>query len=219
MLDVAALARRFAVERIEPITLGMSAASVHRLVRPGRAALFLKQGPPPDVADEVARLSWLESVGFGCPSVVEAGPGWMLTAGLRGRDAAQPWPAHERDAVLDAFADALLALHALDASACPFPTRYPAHALSVGLVVTHGDFCCPNVLIDPGSLAFTGVLDVGWLGVGDAYIDVATTVMTLGGDLNPQYRGAVAVERVLRRVGADPSDPRIADCLAFYRKP
>ena len=85
--------------------------------------------------------------------------------------------------------------------------------------MTHGDFCCPNVLIDPGSLAFTGVLDVGWLGVGDAYIDVATTVMTLGGDLNPQYRGAVAVERVLRRVGADPSDPRIADCLAFYRKP
>jgi len=217
--DVGALARRFGVERIEPITLGMSSASVHRMVRPGRAALFLKQGPPPDVADEVARLLWLASVGFGCPSMVEAGSGWMLTAELQGRDAAQPWAAHEQDAVLDAFADALLALHALEASACPFPTRYPAHAHSAGLVVTHGDFCCPNVLIDPESLAFTGVLDVGWLGVGDGYIDVATTVMTLEGDLNPQYGGAAAVERVLRRVGADPSDTQIADYLAFYRKP
>jgi len=63
------------------------------------------------------------------------------------------------------------------------------------------------------------VLDVGWLGVGDGYIDVATTVMTLEGDLNPQYGGAAAVERVLRRVGADPSDTQIADYLAFYRKP
>ena len=62
------------------------------------------------------------------------------------------------------------------------------------------------------------MLDVGWLGVGDAYIDVATTVMTLGGDLNPQYGGAAAVERVLRRVGADLADPRIADYLAFYRE-
>jgi len=198
--------------------MGMSGASVHRLVRPGRAALFVKQGDESDLVAEAARLLWLASVGFGCPSVVDAGPGWMLTAELRGRDAAQAWAAHERDRVLDAFADGLLALHALDASACPFATRYPAHALSTGLVVTHGDFCCPNVLIDPESLTFTGVLDVGWLGVGDAYIDVATTVMTLGGDLNPQYGGAAAVERVLRRVGADLADPRIADYLAFYRE-
>jgi kanamycin kinase len=195
----------------------MSGATVHRLVRPGRSTLFLKQGAESDVSAELARLSWLASVGFGCPSVVDAGPGWMLTAELRGRDAAQSWAAHERDQVLDAFADGLLALHALDASACPFATRYPAHALSTGLVVTHGDFCCPNVLIDSGSLTFTGVLDVGWLGVGDAYIDVATTVMTLGGDLNTQYGGGAAVERVLRRVGADLADPRIADYLAFYR--
>jgi kanamycin kinase len=196
----------------------MSGATVHRLVRPGLTTLFLKQGVEPEAAAEVARLSWLRAAGFGCPSVVDAGPGWMLTAELPGRDAAEPWAPHERGRVLDAFADALLALHALDASACPFPTRYPVHALSTGLVVTHGDFCCPNVLIDPESLTVTGVLDVGWLGVGDAYIDVATTVMTLGGDLNPQYGGAAAVERVLRRVHADLADPRVADYLAFYRE-
>jgi kanamycin kinase len=195
----------------------MSGATVHRLVRPGRAALYVKSGVEADIAAEVARLRWLETAGFGCPSVVEAGPGWMLTTELRGRDAAEPWAVHERERVLDAFADGMLALHGLDAASCPFPTRYPPHALSTGLVVTHGDFCCPNVFVDPATLAFTGVLDVGWLGVGDAYIDVATTVMTLGGELNPQYGGAAAVSRVLRRVGADPADPRIADYLTFYR--
>lgn len=195
----------------------MSGATVHRLVRSGLAPLYLKSGPDTDVAAEVARLSWLETVGFGCPSVVEEGPGWMVTTSLRGLDASELWAADERDRVLDAFADAMLALCALDVAACPFPTRYRAHALSSGLVVTHGDFCCPNVLIDPATLTFTGVLDLGWLGVGDPYIDVATTVMTLGGELNPQYGGAPAVSRVLRRVGADPQDPRIADYLAFYR--
>jgi len=196
----------------------MSGATVHRLLRPGRVTFFVKQGEESDVAAEVAGLSWLSSVSFGCPTVVDAGPGWMLTTELPGRDASEPWALHERDLVLDAFADAFLALLALDASACPFPTRYPAHAVSTSLVVTHGDFCCPNVLIDPSSLTFTGVLDVGWLGVGDAYIDVATTVMTLEGDLNPQYGGAPAAAQVLARVGADRSDPRIADYLDFYRE-
>lgn len=196
----------------------MSGSPVHRLVRAGLTPLYVKQGVESEVAAEVVRLSWLRAVGFGCPAVVDAGAGWMLTAELRGRDASEPWASHERGPVLDAFADAMLALRALDVTSCPFPTRYPEHALSTGLVVTHGDFCCPNVLIDPGSLTFTGVLDVGWLGVGDPYIDVATTVMTLGGELNRQYGGAPALSRVLRRVGADPEDPRIADYLAFYRQ-
>jgi len=196
----------------------MSGASVHRLVRSGRAPLYVKSGPSADVADEVARLSWLGAAGFRCPSVIKAGPGWMVTTELRGRDASEPWATHERGGVLDAFADAQLALQSLDSASCPFPTRYPAHALSSDLVVTHGDFCCPNVLIDPSSLTFTGVLDVGWLGVGDRYIDVATTVMTLGGSLNPQFGGAAAVSRVLARLAADPDDPRIADYLTFYRE-
>lgn len=200
------------------MVVGMSGATVHRLVRSGRAPLYVKSGPSADVASEVARLSWLGTTDLGCPSLVEAGPGWMVTTELRGRDASEPWAPDERGRVLDAFADALLAVQALDVSSCPFATRYPAHPLTTQLVVTHGDFCCPNVMIDPSSLTFTGVLDVGWLGVGDAYVDVATTVMTLGVDLNTQYGGAAAVSRVLARVGADPEDPRIADYLTFYRE-
>lgn len=140
----------------------------------------------------------------------------MLTKELPGRDVAQPWAHGVRGRVLDAYAEALLALHSLDPRTCPFTSHYPISTLTTRPVVTHGDYCCPNVLIDPETLDFTGVLDVGWLGVGDAHIDAATTVMTLAGNLNPQYGGAVAADRVLRRVGVDPEDPRIARYLAFY---
>ncbi len=215
--DVGALARRYGADEVEPITMGMSGAQVHRLARPDRVALFLKQGSESEIAGEAARFRWLRQAGYGCPEVVDAGPGWVLTTELAGRDVAQDWPPAVHDRVLDAFADAMLGLHALDAGTCPFPTRYPDHDLTRSVVVTHGDFCCPNVLVDPVTFEVTGVVDVGWLGVGDAYVDVATTVMTLGGDLNVQYGGARAVERVLGRVGADPEDPRVRDYLAFYR--
>jgi len=217
------LARAYDADRVELITHGCSGAVVHRLVRTGRADLFLKQtgeanpAAARDIDAETERVRWLGTTGIGCPEVVDAGPGWLLTARLPGRDAAQPWSASERLKVLDAMADGLTALHALDPAACPFPTRYPAHDRTERLAVTHGDYCCPNVLIDPDTLQFVGVLDLGWLGVGDPYIDAATTVMTLAGDLNRQYGGRPAAERVLARYGADIDDPRIGDYLAFYR--
>jgi len=209
------LARRLGADAVE-ITHGWSGSAVHRLERHARADLFLKQTvDPADVADEAARLVWLADTDVDCPEVIDAGPGWMLTSALAGRDAAEPWPAELRSGVLDAMADTLLALHALDPFDCPFQTRYPAHPLSTGRVVTHGDFCCPNVFVHADGRRPAGVLDVGWLGVADAYVDLATTVMTLT-RLNPQYGGRSAAQRVFDRYGADLDDPRVADYLAFY---
>jgi aminoglycoside phosphotransferase len=209
------VARRYGAEWVEAVTHGCSDAVVHRLVRAPRTDLFLKQAT--DVDDETARLRWLGGTGIDCPEVVDAGPGWLLTVRLPGRDAAQPWSATDRPRVLDAMADGLTALHALDPQACPFDTRYPAHDRTERVVVAHGDYCCPNVMIDPTSMGFAGVLDLGWLGVADPYVDLATTVMTLAGDLNPQYGGLPAARRVFARYGAAFDDPRIDDYLAFYR--
>jgi aminoglycoside phosphotransferase len=168
-----------------------------------------------EINDETDRLHWLSSIGIGCPEIVDAGDGWMLTVELSGRTAADEWTPGERPAVLDGFADGMAALHAVDSSMCPFKSGFPDHERTENHVVTHGDYCCPNVLIDPRTLCFVGVLDVGRLGVGDAYVDLAVATMTLT-RLNPQYHGYCAVERVFARYGADIGDSRIVDYLAFY---
>ena len=85
------------------------------------------------------------------------------------------------------------------------------------MVVAHGDYCCPNVFVDPATLRPTGVLDVGELGVGDPRIDLAAVMVTLAGGMNPQYGGRPAYEYVCRRYGADPDDERILELFTWYR--
>lgn len=217
---VARLSRKHGAVGVDPLTGGCSLAHVDRLVRAGTTDLFCKYAPPAtptadEINDETDRLQWLSSNGIGCPEIVDAGDGWVLTVELPGRTAAEEWTPGERPAVLDGLADGMTALHAIDPSWCPFKSVYPDHELTENHVVTHGDFCCPNVLIDPRTLSFVGVLDVRRLGVGDPYVDLAVATMTLT-RLNPQYHEYRPVERVFARYGANIGDSRIADYLQFY---
>ena len=168
----------------------------------GAEILYHKAGSGVD--DEADRLTWLGATGFPCPRIVDRGNEWMLTRELPGRDASQPWSASDRPGVLAAMADGLRALHQL--TECPFESPFPGQRA----VVTHGDYCAPNVFIDPVTLSFSGVLDVGGLGLGDPYVDVALIVKSLSGELNPQYGGPPAARRFAETYGADPEDPRIA---------
>ncbi|WP_285663995.1 APH(3') family aminoglycoside O-phosphotransferase [Actinorhabdospora filicis] len=72
-------------------------------------------------------------------------------------------------------------------------------------VVCHGDFCLPNVLLEADSLAVTGIIDVGRLGVADRYTDVAVMARSIVSDLNPQF-GPAHAEAFLRAYGAHPPD-------------
>ena len=53
------------------------------------------------------------------------------------------------------------------------------------LVVTHGDFCLPNIIIDRKEVS--GVVDVGRVGIGDRYQDLALLSRSLSSGLNPFY--------------------------------
>ena len=77
---------------------------------------------------------------------------------------------------------------------------------SEDLVVCHGDYCPPNILIQDG--AATGYLDLGELGVADRWWDLATATWSLDWNLGPGFQ-----DLFLEEYGAVP-DP---DRTTFYR--
>lgn len=80
--------------------------------------------------------------------------------------------------------------------------------------VCHGDYCLPNVLVDPENLTVTALLDVGRLGVADRYADLALATRSLADSrLNPQYGKAYA-DRFWHRYGETPVD---GDRVELYR--
>jgi len=77
---------------------------------------------------------------------------------------------------------------------------------NLDLVVCHGDFCLPNVLVDPETYDVTGVVDVGRLGLADCHADLALMTRSMAArHLNPQY-GPECAHRFLATypVEADP---------------
>ena len=77
---------------------------------------------------------------------------------------------------------------------------------SEDLVVCHGDYCLPNVLIEAGQA--TGYLDLGELGVADRWWDLATATWSLTWNLGPGFE-----ELFLEEYGVTVD----ADRVRFYR--
>jgi kanamycin kinase len=75
------------------------------------------------------------------------------------------------------------------------------------LVVCHGDYCLPNLLLDTGG-AVTGYLDLGELGVADRWWDVAVGAWSVTWNLGDEWE-----DRFYRSYGVEPQPDRIA----FYR--
>ncbi|GAA4902667.1 phosphotransferase [Stackebrandtia albiflava] len=246
------LRRRYDRHDWESIGDGYSGATVYRLTGP--SALFVKLAPWPvgpdtggDPTAEADRLRWLAANGVPAPEPWDAGvigdTAFLVSAGLPGRSAAEPWPEPVRAAVVDAVADFAVWLHSLPVDGCPFTRDVPVilaqsseavarddsgdrravldrtATLAAGLTegaeaLCHGDFCLPNVLLDPDSLAVTGVVDVGRFGRSDPYADLALVTRSLADHrLNPQY-GPEYARRFLRRYGADPVD---SDRIDLFR--
>lgn len=183
------LRARFRTHTWTPVGIGHSDAHVWRL--DGPIPLFVKAGT--DMAREAEALAWLAGYDLGTPEVVDTGAtadgrDYLVTTAVPGRSGAEPWPASERGAVVDAIARYLDRFHSLPVDQCPFPASEPTD----DPVVCHGDYMLPNVILDPRTLEVTGAVDVGTLAIGPRGRDVHDMAWSLSAGLNPQYGPAYA---------------------------
>ncbi|MFT4137315.1 phosphotransferase [Microbacterium sp.] len=194
---------------------------------------YVKVGPrhaETSFAAEAERIAWAAPY-LRVPEVLELGGDdaheWVVTAALPGESAVAPrWIADPARAVR-AVGEGLRALHdALPVTSCPFewtvPTRIAgaeARGIRVPerlreappidrLVVCHGDACCPNTLVGEDG-RWSGHVDLGALGVGDRWADIAVAAMSTGWNYGPGWEGAL-----IAAYGVEPDAVR----LAYYRE-
>lgn len=186
---------------------------------------FLKWNPAStgvDLGRETARLEWLAGR-LPVPRVLargeEDGAQWLLTAAVPGESAVAPrWVSRPEDAVR-AIAAGLRAVHALPVAELPEPLRSDSwfsrrpSALGpapepVDAVVVHGDACAPNTLIGADG-RWSGTVDVGDLGVGDRWADLAVAAVSLRWNYGDGFEPLLLAE-----YGIEPDEER----AAYYRE-
>lgn len=146
-----------------------------------------------DLGRERERLHWLAPrhpaprvIGFG----EDAEAQWLVTVALPGdHTVGDTWRARTNEAIR-AMATGLRVLHSLPVDEVPRawaaddvwfrpPSGSSAAAPPVDEpVVVHGDACAPNTLVAPDG-AWVGHVDVGDLGIGDRWADLAIVTMSL----------------------------------------
>ena len=152
---------------------------------------------------------------------------WLVTRAIPGESAvAARWLAEPAVAVR-AVAEGLRALHeALPVAECPFAWDVPARVANAArrgirlpdhlwdappidrLVVCHADACCPNTLIaDDGR--WIAHVDLGLLGVGDRWADIAVASMSTEWNYGPGWEDAL-----IEAYGVEPDRER----LSYYRE-
>ena len=77
------------------------------------------------------------------------------------------------------------------------------------LVFTHGDYCAPNVLVDPATLRLTGFVDLGRAGVADRYQDLALAARSIAYNFGDEWS-----LRFFNEYGIDEPDE---SKVAFYK--
>ncbi|WP_195999628.1 APH(3') family aminoglycoside O-phosphotransferase [Clostridium sp. 1001271B_151109_B4] len=78
-------------------------------------------------------------------------------------------------------------------------------------VLSHGDYCLPNIFIDNDKIS--GFIDLGRCGIGDKYQDIALCYRSLKSNLNGRYGGEVikdiSAEIIFEKLGIDPDWDKI----------
>jgi kanamycin kinase len=181
--------------------------------RIGEGAEYVKVAPQEwahHLVDERDRLRWAGDY-TRVPTVLDAGDGWLHTAGIPAASAVDTrWASHPRVAVRSIGTGLRLLHDRLPVGECPFgaPAWVTGSAPVDRLVVCHGDACAPNTLIDDDG-RFLGHVDMGDLGVADMWADLAVATLSLSWNYPGNWE-----HELFDAYGVEPDPARIA----FYRE-
>lgn len=193
---------------------------------------FVKHGPrnaETSMRAEAERLRWA-GLRIRVPEVLDTGEDadteWLVTRAIPGLSAVDPRWLTDPATAVRAVGEGLRALHdALPVDDCPFDWTVPrrlANAAARGitvpeslripppvdrLVVCHGDACCPNTLLGEDGRWLAHV-DLGALGVGDRWADIAVAAMSTEWNYGPGWEDAL-----VDAYGVTPDRER----MAYYR--
>jgi len=179
-------------------------AEIHRLMAEGRQTLYLKVYPVRGrrLERETRVLRWIDGRLPAPKPLFYLAQGWweyQLTMEVPGTPSYQ-LEKREWDNAVTVAAEALRAIHGLDARGCPYvntaadrigearaskdpETQRALDELEASkpeedLVFTHGDYCLPNIILDGGALS--GVIDWDHAGLGDPYADLEACMWSIG---------------------------------------
>lgn len=185
--------------------------------------------PEIDFGLEAAKLAWAGQW-LMVPEVLSVGqavtgPAWLHTRGIIGDSAVSPRWVADPSTAARAIGTGLRQLHdALPVRDCPWAwdlaERLPMITKGSDrglvdeappedrLVVCHGDACAPNTLLAADG-GYAGHVDLGHLGVGDCWADLAVATYSLGWNYPGDHE-----RTLLAAYGIDPDPERIS----FYRR-
>ena len=213
-------------ETITPVWRNMADGLTFRL----GTSRYLKWSPHTagiDLTVEADRLAWAGAF-ITVPRILdqgeEADAQWLLTTAIPGRSAVDPYWTARPAVAARAIGAGLRTLHdALPVDGCPFDWGVETRLAGVDdptrarlsesppidrLVVCHGDACAPNTLLDDSGRPVAHV-DLGRLGVGDVWADLAIASWSTVWNYGPGYE-----RLVYDAYGVDPDSGRIA----YYRE-
>ena len=191
---------------------------------------FGPRNPESTLAGEARRLEWAGRYAR-VPHVLEVGADdddeWMVTRALPGESAVAPRWLAEPAVAVRAVGEGLRSLHeALPAADCPFEWTVASRIANAArrgirlpdvlrepppidlLVVCHADACCPNTLIGQDGQWIAHV-DLGLLGTGDRWGDIAVASMSTEWNYGPGWEDAL-----IEAYGVAPDRER----LSYYRE-
>lgn len=162
-------------------------------------AEYVKHGPPDaefDADAEFARLRWVSAY-VRAPEPIDHGPDgefrWLRTRGIPGTSAVAGGWRQRPDVVVPELGRALRRFHdSIPVDDCRWDWSIASRLADRGLpddalgpwpepdlVVCHGDACNPNFLLEADGHC-VGYVDLGNLGVGDRWADLAPALLSLG---------------------------------------